>query len=127
RRVPRRRRARVAPARRRDRRSSPGKRRQRSSDSRAVRRPVRQLDLVALDQRVRKELLAHPLELGAGVALIGSGDLALDDATDAGAGHREAEVLERALDGLALRIEDAVLRANENRGFHPRTTSGLAS
>ena len=46
------------------RRSSPGRRRRRSSG--AARSRLRDLDLVALDQRVREQLLAHPLDLGTG-------------------------------------------------------------
>ena len=59
-------------ARRRGRRSSPGRRRRRSGAGALRRRPSRgvQLDLVALDQRVREQLLAHPLDLGAGLALV---------------------------------------------------------
>ena len=43
------------------------------------------LDLVALDQRVGEELLAHPLDLGPRRRRVGRLDLEIDDATDAGA------------------------------------------
>ena len=59
------RRHRGAPARvlRRGRRSTPGRRRRGSAGGRS--RPAAERDLVALDQRVREELLAHALELRA--------------------------------------------------------------
>src|SRR2546430_3597898 len=84
------------------------------------------LDLVRLHQRIRKELLAHLLDLGARLGRIGRIDLDVDDLADPCAADREAEMLEGRLDGLALRIENALLRADEDGRLHPSTTDGVS-
>ena len=61
----RRRRGARARAGRRGRRSSRGRRRRRSAGAATVLTAAVELDLVALDQRVREQLLAHPLDLRA--------------------------------------------------------------
>ena len=71
------------------------------------------LDVVALDQRVGEELLAHPLDLGSGRVRIGSVELEVDDAADARFADGEAELAERRLHRLTLRVEDACLRPDE--------------
>ena len=80
----------------------------------------------ALDERVRQEVAAHPLELCPGVLRPVGGELDVDDATDAHLAHVEPELAERAADRLSLRIEDPVLRPYEDRRPH-RTTSGSAA
>src|SRR5690348_1846949 len=85
------------------------------------------LDLVRLHERVRQQLLAHPLDLRPCCVGVGGVDLEVDDLADPCAGNREAEVLEGGLDGLALRIEDALFRADEHRRSHPSTTSGSST
>src|SRR4029453_5178893 len=86
-----------------------------------------ELDLVTLDQRVGEELLAHPLDLGARRDCVVGLDLQVDYASDAGLGDGEAELPQRALDGLALRIENPGLGANEDRRFHRSTASGSST
>ncbi len=71
------------------------------------------MDLVVLDQRVGEQRLAHRGDLP------GVLDLELDqppdvDLADAG----EAERRERALHGLALRVEDPGLGADEDGDAH---------
>src|SRR5439155_13339490 len=90
-------------------------------------RVLRELDLVALDQRVREQLGAHPLDLGAGLLGIGDLDLEIDEAADPRTVDGEAEVAERGLDGLALRVEDARLGPHEHGRLHRSTTSGWAA
>ena len=48
-------------------------------------------DLEALDQRVREQLLAHPLELRPCGRGVGRFELEVDDATNARLVHREPE------------------------------------
>jgi hypothetical protein len=81
-----------------------------------------QFDLIALDQRVREQLLAHPLELGKRLRLVIGGDVDVDQAPDAGVADLEAEMAKRALDGLPLWVEDPRLRPNED-GRPPRCTT----
>ena len=85
-----------------------------------------QLDLVGLHQRVREQLLAHALHLSARLGRVGRLHLDVDHLADPCAADREAEVLERGLDGLALRVEDALLRADEDGRLHPSTTDGVS-
>src|SRR3954469_2657794 len=84
------------------------------------------LHVVRLHQRVREQLLAHLLDLLAGLGRIRGVHLEVDDLADPRAADGEAEVLERRLDGLALRIEDALLRADEDGRPHPSTTEGVS-
>ncbi len=80
---------------------------------------VEQLDLVVLDQRVREQLLAHRLQLRRVL------HVELDQAADVHVRHaREAERRQRALDGLALRVEDARLRADQHAGAHQSPAGG---
>jgi len=53
--------------------------------------------------------------------------LEVDDASDACARDAETELPKRALDGLALRVEDALLGPDEDSRLHVSTTSGSAS
>ena len=50
-----------------------------------------------------------------------------DEAADACVGDVEAEVAERALDRLPLRVEDPRLRPHEHGCSHPSTTFGSAT
>ena len=54
-----------------------------------------------------------------------SAELEIDDAPHAGARDVESELAKRALDRIALRVEDPLLRPDKNGRFH-RTTSGRA-
>src|SRR5579872_2467446 len=83
-----------------------------------------QLDLVRLDQRVGEQLLAHLLHLCASGCLVVGVHLEVDDLADARVRDGEAEMPERALDRLALRVEDPRLRPDQDRGLHPSTTDG---
>src|SRR3954454_12026718 len=70
-------------------------------------------DLVVLHQRVRQELLA---ELAEAVGVVG---LELDESPDPHLAHAlEAERGQGSLDGLALRIEDALLGADQDARLH---------
>src|SRR4029079_11872535 len=62
------------------------------------------LALVALDQRVREQPLAHLLDLRPGRRLVGGLDLEFDHLADARVLHLEAEVAERRADRFALRV-----------------------
>ena len=74
-----------------------------------------QLDLVGLDQRVREQLLA---ELGEPLGALG---LKLDHAADPDVlDALEAERRQRPLDRLALRVEDALLRPDQDPGLQNR-------
>src|SRR5215218_9897990 len=73
------------------------------------------LDRVVLDHRVRQQLVAHRLEVGFRLGTVGAVELdvenlALADRTDA----CEVEGGKRALDGLSLRIEHAVLQRHRD-------------
>src|SRR5207247_1713525 len=106
-------------------RSSPGRRPPRFAAGGTCQSRVRpQLDLVALDQRVREELLAHPLELGLRLGGVVRLELQLDEAADPRLADRESEVPKRALYSLTLRIEDARLGADEHGSSHRSTISG---
>ena len=73
---------------------------------------LERLDVVRLDQRVRQELARQPLDDRPRRRLVGRRHGQLDPPPDADAGHAvDPEVAEAALDGPALRIEDAGLRA----------------
>ena len=85
------------------------------------------LHLVRLDERVREQLLAHPLDLGLCLRGVGRLDVEVDDFADARVLHREAEVAERRADRLALRVEDPRLRPHENSRPHPSTTDGSST
>src|SRR5205085_2040139 len=111
--------------RRRGRRSSRERRARRRAAVRAPRSlPTPELDLVALDQRVGEQLLAHALELAPSLRLVAGFDVELDELADPRLPHGEAEVPQAALDRLALRVEDAALRPHEPGRPHPSTTSG---
>ena len=84
------------------------------------------LDLEALDQRVREQLLAHPLHLGLRLVRSRGVDLEIDEPADARSSHREAELAQRPLHRLALRVEDPFLRPDENGDPHLSTTCGSA-
>src|SRR5260221_5835144 len=71
------------------------------------------LDLVRLHQRIREQLLAHLLDLRTRFGWIGRIDLEIDHLADSRGADREAEMLEGRFDGIALRIENALLRADE--------------
>src|SRR5262245_13846972 len=81
------------------------------------------LDLEALDERVGEQRLAHPTNLASGGLGVVAIELEVDDTTDAGGSHVEAELAKGMSDRLPLGIEDAALRAHSDRCFH-RTTSG---
>ena len=54
-------------------------------------------------------------------------ELEVDDPPDAGLADGEPELAQRALDRLALRVEDPCLRTDEHRRLHRSTTSGSAT
>src|SRR3954471_18499529 len=85
------------------------------------------LDLEGLHQRVREQLLAHLLDLRARRRLVGRVDLEVDQLADTCPRDAEAEMLERALDRLALRVEDAVLRPDEDGRLHASTAFGSST
>ncbi len=95
-----------------------------NSDARTLLSHVSSIDdLEALDERVRKELGAHALDLAArGLRVVGV-HLEVDEAADASPGDREPEGLERSLNRLTLWIEDSGLRSDQDRQSHS-TDSG---
>src|SRR5207248_8144103 len=112
----------------RSRRSSRGRRARRRAGAPPDRsRLPSELDLVALDQRVGEQLLAHALQLVARLGLVRRVDLELDELPNAGLRHGKAEVPEAALDRLALWIEDSGLRPDEHCRLHPSTTLGCST
>src|SRR3954451_10210401 len=88
---------------------------------------LRELDVEALDQRVCEQLLAHALDLCAGRDGVARVQLEVDEPPHARLPDREAEVPQRRLDGLALRVEDPGLRPHEHRRPHRSTTPGSAT
>ena len=77
------------------------------------------IDLVVFDHGVGEQLFAGRLQLSFSGVRIRAGELnvehlALPDARDA----FDAKRLQRALDRLALRIEDAGFESNDDAGFH---------
>src|SRR5688572_9787797 len=64
---------------------------------------LRNLDLVALDQRIGEQALAHPLHLRAGLISARRVHLEVDHPPDARVADGKAELAERALDGFPLR------------------------
>src|SRR3954449_9722604 len=82
---------------------------------------LRELDLEALDQRVREQLLAHALDLGASLGRVSRVDLQVDEPPHARLPDREAEVAQRRLDRLALGIEDPGLRPHKHGRLHRST------
>jgi hypothetical protein len=74
------------------------------------------LDPEVLDDRVRKQLAAHILDIGIASAV---GKIELDELTGTNVvDARKAEPFESVVDGLALRVEDAGLQGNEDARFH---------
>ena len=84
-----------------------------------------ELDLIALDHRIREELAAHLLERGAGALAIGLGEVEVDHFALA---HRvdavKAERAQRVRDRLALRIEHAVLEHDMDARLHSAALIG---
>jgi len=82
-------------------------------------RRLRHFHLEILDDLIGQKLLAGFAQQSFGRAAIGGvkfdvEDLALPHASDS----IDVERLQRALDGLALRIEDAVSQRDDDPGFH---------
>ncbi|CDX17475.1 hypothetical protein MPL3356_240040 [Mesorhizobium plurifarium] len=74
---------------------------------------------IVLNHRVRQKLVAHGLQVGFGLGLVGSGELDVEHLALAHlADAVEAQPRERVLDRLALRVEDAVLEGDGDTGFH---------
>ena len=80
-----------------------------------------ELDRERLDQRVREQLVRHPVERGAGLARVVGVDLDVDEPPDAGAGDGEPERAKRLLHRLALRVEDAFLGTDQHGRLHSTT------
>ena len=80
--------------------------------------PFHDIDAEILDYGVGQQLPAHGLDLGFGLGGVGFGQLKLDELALADVGDAaEAERLKRVLDGLALRVEDALLEGDVDLGF----------
>ncbi len=78
-----------------------------------------QLDLVFLDHGVGEQLLAHLLEARPRLGFLALGQFEIDDLALAHfADCGEAEPVQRMADGLALRVEHAILQGDENARFH---------
>ena len=74
------------------------------------------LDPEVLDDRVRKQLAAHILDIEIASAV---GKIELDELTGTNVvDARKAEPFESVVDGLALWVEDAGLQGNEDARFH---------
>src|SRR5262249_13852601 len=78
-----------------------------------------QLHIIVLDHRIGEELVGRLLECGFRLLAVGRFDLDVEHLALAHAGHaRDAERPERALDRLALRVEDAGLEGYGDAGLH---------
>src|SRR3977135_1414411 len=87
---------------------------------------VHDLDAIILDHRVGEQLLGRLLEGGFGAALVRGRDLDVEHLAMPHAGDADdAERLERALDRLALRIEDAGLEGDGDARFHGCLTGSI--
>ena len=80
---------------------------------------TRHLDPIILDHGVGEQLFGGILQRGLGAGAVGALDLdvehlALADACDSA----DAERFQRALDGLALRVENAGFQRDGDAGFH---------
>ena len=87
---------------------------------------LHELDLVALDQRVREQLVAQARSSSARARRRPRLELEVEHAADPRLVDREAEVPQRALHRLALRVEDPGLRPDEHGRLHASTTPGSA-
>src|SRR4051812_14825404 len=93
-------------------------------------RSILQFDFVFFDNGVGKQSFAHLLKAGAGQLQVGSAQLDIDDLALSHFVHLgKAEAVQRVANGLALRVEHAVLQSDKNARFHAyRTRTGpLAS
>src|SRR5262245_22769037 len=80
---------------------------------------AQQLHIIIFDHRIGEELVGCLLKRGLRLLAVGRVDLDVEHLALAHAGHAgDAERLERALDRLALRIEDAGLEGHGNTGLH---------
>src|SRR5258706_16459489 len=87
---------------------------------------VHHLDAIILDHRVGEQLLGRLLEGGFGFCLVGARDLDVEHLALTHAGDAaDAERFERALDRLALRIEDAGLEGDGDARFHGYLTGSV--
>src|SRR5258705_3728895 len=87
---------------------------------------VHHLDAIILDHRVGEQLLGRLLEGGFGAALVRTHDLDVEHLALAHAGDAaDAKRFERALDRLALRIEDAGLEGDGDARFHGCLTGSV--
>src|SRR5258707_14991115 len=87
---------------------------------------VHHLDAIMLDRRAGEQLLGRVLEGGFGAALVRARDLDVEHLALAHAGDAaDAERFERALDRLALRIEDAGLEGDGDARFHGCLTGSV--
>ena len=123
--APARRRARRAPRARRGRRSSPGRRRRAIRGCAAHAGPgARSRSSRSAGSRAAARTSARPARAPRRRS-VASTSRSTTRPTRASS-TREAEMVERALDRLALRVEDARLRPDEHGRPHPSTTSGSA-
>ena len=83
------------------------------------------LDLEGLDQRVREQIRTHPLHFRSRRVRIRRNHLEVDEPAHPGVLDREPELLQRASNCLALRVEDPRFRPDQDRHLH-RTISGSA-
>src|SRR6185503_8285202 len=74
------------------------------------------LDPEILDDRVGEQFPAHFLDIGIARAV---GQVQFDELAGANVVHaRKAQALQRVMDRLALRVEDAGLESDEDARFH---------
>ena len=80
---------------------------------------ARHLDPIILDHRIGEQLFRRGLERGFRAGAIGAFDFDVEDFALADAGDTaDAERLQGALNGLALRIEDAGFQRDGDARFH---------
>src|SRR5829696_7863781 len=89
-------------------------------------RPSGQLDAIVLDHRVGEEPFAGVLQRALGLALVGGVELDVEDLALAHARDAlDAERLERSLDRLPLRVEDAGFEGDGDTRFHAGSRRGV--
>src|SRR5205085_84872 len=83
-----------------------------------------ELHIIILDQGIGEKLVGGLLEGGGGMLAVGPLNLDVEDLARAHAGDtHDPERLQRPLDRLALRVEDAGFQRDDDAGLHRASSS----